>query len=202
MEIAIIPDEEQRPTRRLRGAQRLFHIRTTKQLVASCLAIFGPVGAVGCSGEDAAGVRAPERDASALVTFDAAAGEFPEGVAVDVSGHVYASLSALGLLVRIPAGSGIAQPFGQVDGLLASDFGLLGLAVGTGGDVYGAVVSDNPDARGVWRFDKLTGEAQRILGTEEIAFANSIAFHGTTLYVADSVGPDGQGAIWRVVDGG
>ena len=135
-----------------------------------------------------------------LVTFDESAGQNPEGIAIDRVGGIYVSVSPLGDLWRIPPGSVQPEPFGHVDGIVPGrDFGMLGLAVDAFGNVYAGVQSANPDAAGVWRFDRGTGEATRLPGTESIAIPNGLAFDKQmNLYVTDSF----AGAIWRVPRGG
>lgn len=134
-----------------------------------------------------------------VVSFDPDSGELPEGVTVDKKGNVFASLSPLGQLVKIPAGSSAAEPFGAVEGLEDGDLGLLGLAVDAPGNVYGTVVSANADAQGVWMFDRKTGEETRVSGTEAISFPNSIAFDKRgNMYITDTV----LGAVWTVPKGG
>ena len=161
------------------------------------------LAAAGCTSDDAEVTGDGEIEGvSVLVTFDIDGAEFPEGVTVDHEGNVYASLSPLGQLVRVAAGTEVAQPFGVVEGLEEGDLGLLGLTVDGDGNVYGAVASANPDAKGVWRFDRETGDADRVAGTEQIVFANAIIFDGSTMYVTDTVGPDEQGAVWRVSESG
>jgi sugar lactone lactonase YvrE len=157
--------------------------------------------ACGTEGDDAGPEGSPE-PASALVTFDAKAMEWSEGVAIDSDGDVYASITPQGRLVRIASGSDTAEDFGRVQGIQQGDFGLLGLAVDTDDNVYGTVVSKNKAANGVWRFDAESGDATRVPGTEAIAFANAVAVDGTTLYITDTTGADGKGAVWRVVDDG
>jgi sugar lactone lactonase YvrE len=67
------------------------------------------------------------------------------------------------------------------------------------GNVYAAVQSANPDAAGVWRFDRGTGDATRLPGTESIAVPNGLAFDKQrNLFVTDSF----TGAIWRIPWGG
>jgi hypothetical protein len=79
------------------------------------------------------------------------------------------------------------------------DFGLLGLAVDTFGNVYGAVQSANQDANGVWRFDRRTGDATRLPGTAAMGIPNGLAFDKQrNLYVTDSA----RGVIWRIPWGG
>lgn len=136
--------------------------------------------------------------AETVVSFDPDAGQLPEGVTVDKRGNVFASLSPLGQLVKIDAGSDVAEPFGSVAGLVPGDIGLIGLAVDAPGNVYGGVFSQNPDANGVWRFDRVTGEATRVPGTGAIGLPNSVAFDKRgTMYITDSI----TGAVWRVPRG-
>lgn len=166
-------------------------ICTLVALLTSLLAVALPVGAV-ASGH----VRT-------IVTFDRAAGQLPEGVAVDKRGNVFVSLAPLGQLLRVEPRSTRPELFGSLPGVdPASDVGLLGLAVDRGGDVYGAVVSAS--AQGIWRFDRRTGAAERLPGTEAIPFPNSLAFDKRGhLYVASSAegrAPSGglRGGIWRI----
>ena len=135
-----------------------------------------------------------------LVSFDESAGQNTEGMAVDRVGGIYVSVSPLGDLWRIPPGSTQPEPFGHVDGIVPGrDFGMLGLALDVFGNVYAAVQSANPDAVGVWRFDRGTGNATRLPGTESIAIPNGLAFDKQmNLYVTDSF----TGAIWRIPWGG
>jgi sugar lactone lactonase YvrE len=141
---------------------------------------------------------------STIVTFNGQAREFSEGVAVDAEGNVFASLSgAHGRVVRIAPDSETAEEFGKVEGMLPDDFpGLLGLAVDEDGNVYGTVVSKNPAANGVWRFDADSGDASRLPGTEKIPFANAVIVDGDTIYITDTTGADGKGAVWRVPEDG
>jgi hypothetical protein len=135
-----------------------------------------------------------------LVSFDESLGQNTEGMAIDRVGGIYVSVSPLGDLWRIPPGSTQPEPFGHVDGIMPGrDFGMLGLAVDVHGNVYAAVQSANPDAAGVWRFDRGTGDATRLPGTESIAIPNGLAFDKQkNLYVTDSF----TGAIWRIPWGG
>jgi sugar lactone lactonase YvrE len=138
-------------------------------------------------------------DVAVVVSFDESQGQNTEGVAVDRAGNIFVSVSPLGDLWKIPAGSTQPEPFGHVDGIVAGrDFGMLGLAVDLSGNVYAAVQSADANVNGVWRFDHATGEATRLPGTSAIGIPNGLAFdHRMNLYVADSTG-----AIWRIRPGG
>jgi sugar lactone lactonase YvrE len=165
-------------------------------LLAACFALV----AVGCADEEEAAPtpKATAEAPSKLVAFDFNAREFTEGVAVDADGDVFASITPQGRLVKIAAGTRKAEDFGKVEGLQKDDFGLLGLNVDDEGNVYGCVVSKNAAANGVWRFDADSGDAERIAGTEKIAFPNSVVVDGGTIWVTDTTGADGKGAVWRV----
>jgi len=164
--------------------------------------------AAACASEEQAGLDgSPEPEAtpgapSTLVAFDGDAAEFTEGVAVDADGNVFASVTPQGRLVRIAADSNEAEDFGKIDGLREDDFGLLGLTVDADGNVYGGVVSENPDANGVWRFDAESGDAERLPGSDKISFANAVIVDDDTIYVTDTIGPGGKGAVWRIPEDG
>jgi sugar lactone lactonase YvrE len=138
-------------------------------------------------------------DVETVVQFNPDAGQLPEGVTVDKTGNVFVSLSPLGELVKVAPGSDVAEPFGSISGLQEGDIGLIGLAVDAPGNVYGGVFSVNPDANGVWKFDRQTGAAERVPGTGAISLPNSIAFDEQgNMYITDSI----SGAVWRVPEGG
>lgn len=136
-----------------------------------------------------------------VATFDAEAGQLPEGVAVDKSGNVFVSLAPLGQLLKFAPGSSDYEVFGSIPGFTGEGFGLLGLAVDAPGNVYAGV--NSVGSSGVWKFDRKTGEAALIPGTEAIGIANSLAFDKKgNLYVTDSFSggndPDFLGAVWRI----
>ncbi|MFI5054843.1 MAG: SMP-30/gluconolactonase/LRE family protein [Actinomycetota bacterium] len=144
----------------------------------------------------AAGAVQAQATVQVVTSFDEAQGQNPEGIAINRTGSIFVSVSPLGDVWRIPPGSDDPQPFGHVDGITpGADFGLLGLAVDVFGNVYGAVQSANPDANGVWRFDRSTGDATRLPGTAAMGIPNGLAFDKQmNLYVTDSA----RGAIWRI----
>jgi hypothetical protein len=147
-----------------------------------------------------AGAAAAHATVHVVAAFDESKGQNPEGIAIAHDGTLFVSVSPLGDVWRIPPGSDEPQPFAHVNGITpGTDFGLLGLAVDVFGNVYGAVQSANPAANGVWRFDRGTGTATRLPGTESIGLPNGLAFgKQMTLYVTDSA----RGAIWRIPWGG
>ncbi|MDX1619702.1 MAG: SMP-30/gluconolactonase/LRE family protein [Nitriliruptorales bacterium] len=145
-------------------------------------------------------VTAAAGHAELVVGFDEAAGELPEGVAIDKRGNIFVSIAPLGELWMIPAGSTTPQLFGAVSGINPlGDLGLLGLAVDAAGNVYGGVQSADVSVNGVYVFDRRTGAAERIPGSQAIGIPNDVAFDKRgNLYITDSA----AGAIWRVPRGG
>ena len=158
--------------------------------------------------------------AGTVASFDRAAFEISEGVAVDKSGNIYVSFAPLGQIVRLAPGSSEYEVFAQVpDWDLAPEdyqpialpdgterhYGILGLALDADGNVYAAV--DTPTRAGVWKFDCRTGEGTRFDGTETMGFANGLAFDDEgNLYATDSYsGMEGDvplAAIWKITPDG
>jgi len=138
--------------------------------------------------------------AEKFISFDEAKGELPEGLAIDKVGNMFVSIAPLAQLWRIPPRSTEPTLFGSVPGFTAGEgFGLLGLAIDAPGNVYAGLSSLNPEANGVWRFDRKTGAETRLPGTEQIVIPNGLAFDKRgNLYITDSR----VGAIWRVSPGG
>jgi sugar lactone lactonase YvrE len=123
--------------------------------------------------------------------------EHPEAIAFNKAGDMFVSMRSGDLRV-VRAGSDTPQLFGSVPDIdPASDIGMLGLAIDSKGDVYAGVRSANPQANGVWVFDRRMGERRRIAGTEGFGFANDLTFDERgNLYVTEST----TGTIWRIND--
>lgn len=185
-------------TSRPRPEAIVFGYRRQIQFALPAGPIFALFATASCGADDAGPPHA-----SVVVAFDGAAGEFPEGVAIGAAGEVYTSLAPLGKLIRVTTGANDIETVATVEGLVEGDLGLLGITVGPRGDVFGAVASQNPSVNGVWRF-RVGGQPamERVAGTDAIAFPNAVVFDETTMYVTDTVGPDGKGAVWSVPQGG
>jgi sugar lactone lactonase YvrE len=141
-------------------------------------------------------LRGPVAGSDLVMSFDPAAGEFPEGIAVDHDGVMYVSLAVTGEIRRFGPDGG-ASTFHAFDPGTAG-LGILGLAADKRGTIYAAVPSNAPDAHGVWAISS-DGVAARLPGSESIIFPNGITRDRRgTLYVTDSIGA----AIWRIPAGG
>ena len=131
-----------------------------------------------------------------VVAFDPAAGEFPESITTDKTGDLYVSMFVLDQIRRIDrtgAQSVVARlPRGATPaGVKLDASGTLYVAA-TGFDL--ATGQTDPTTRGVYRFGR-DGSAERIPGTEAIAFPNDVAFDNVgNLYITDPAG----GAVWRI----
>jgi sugar lactone lactonase YvrE len=126
-----------------------------------------------------------------VVSFDPAAGEFPEGVAVDRQDNAYVSLTGpVNDVVRITPG-GERSVIAHFD---VGGFGPLGLAVGRHGHLFVAVASFDPTTRGVYEV-RPDGSSERLSGTDDILFPNGVALgpHGE-VYATDSI----VGGVWRI----
>jgi sugar lactone lactonase YvrE len=156
--------------------------------------LVGLVAVVGlslCAGVAPAGAA----DVQRLVSFDAALGETPEGLAIDKRGTFYVSLSPIGQLRAIEP-DGTQRVVATLP--VGSGFGPLGLAVDAPGNVYVAVATFEAATHGVYRVTR-DGAATRLPGTAAIAFPNGLTFDDRgNLYVTDSI----QGAVWRIARGG
>lgn len=136
-----------------------------------------------------------------FVAFDPAAAEFPEGVALDKTGNVYVSLSALNQIRRIDPG-GTQSVVTEFD---VSGLGPAGMAVDPSGAIFVAVAAldlassqSDPATRGVYRVGE-DGTNERLPGTGEMLFANDVTLDKRgNVYATDT----GGGAVWRVRRGG
>jgi len=130
-----------------------------------------------------------------VVAFNAATGEFPEGVAVDNTGNVYVSLiEPVGDVVKFsPDGSRTVLAH-----FAAANFGPLGLATDNSGNIYVADATFDASSAGVYRVTP-DGTSTRLTGTGPMQFPNGVALDKRgNVYATDSA----TGAVWRIPPGG
>jgi hypothetical protein len=143
----------------------------------------------------AGGVARASVPIQTIVAFDPGAGEFPEGVAVTVTGTAYVSLVNPVAEIRIIDRSGTQSVLAR---FAVSGLGPLGLAVDASGTLFAAMSTFDPATRGVYRI-RADGSSARLPGTDAIQFPNGIALDPRgIIYVTDSI----AGAVWKIARGG
>jgi sugar lactone lactonase YvrE len=135
-------------------------------------------------------VQAKKTSTNVKVVRDYDADQLPEGIAFDKIGNMYVSIQSKGEIWRI-------RPNGEETLLLSIPAtNAFGLAVDARGNVYATYAFSA--AQGVYKISK-DGSSYRIPGTENILWANALAFDERgNLYVTDTW----NGEIWRVTLGG
>ena len=132
-----------------------------------------------------------------VTVFDSAKGELPEGVAIDKSGNIYATLGppffvggGYGAVLKIsPDGTETTVLVEYPEGPAPA-----GLTVDPSGVVYFALPNPGVGDGGVYRILD-DGSAERLSGTENIVLHNGVALDKQgDLFVSDSV----LGTIWRI----
>ena len=132
-------------------------------------------------------------DIEVVVDYDPAAGELPEGLAVDKRGNIFLSLAPLGEIRKIGR-DGSESTLATIP-LPPDTFpGVLGLAVDGRGNVIAAVSTADPAVTGVYKI-KRDGSFSRLPGTEAIGFPNGVALDRRgNIYVTDTA----IGGVWRI----
>ena len=158
-------------------------------MLTACSVIFATAVPV------AASPGAPAAPATLPVVTTFAPGDFPESLAADGHGNVYASLGFRGDVVKVTPG-GQQQPLAHLDvggGLIT------GLAFDPSGALYvaDATFQAAPTPPGVFRIGP-GGGVTRVATLPGASFPNGLAFHDGDLYISDS----SLGAIWRLAPGG
>jgi sugar lactone lactonase YvrE/uncharacterized protein GlcG (DUF336 family) len=127
-----------------------------------------------------------------VVAFDAAAGELPEGIAVDAQNTVYVGLAPIGEIRTISPTGEVATYATLPD---PGEGNMTGLALDAAGRLYVALAGSTPDSNGLFLVSKGGASVERLAGFEVGSFPNGIAFDAAgNTYVTDSSG----GRIWRV----
>lgn len=189
-----------------RAVTRLALPQVVALVAVLALAAAAPGAKASNDGTPASGDSSPQRRlglGEARQFFPLAPGNYPEGIAFGRQGVLYlgnrrddgehyvseilalardGSVSTLAVLAKL-----------ERDGDPGND-GVLGLATDRRGNVYAALVSPDPAARGVWRITRDGSRRTRLPGSERMSFPNALAFDARgSLYVTDSFG----GAVWR-----
>ncbi len=138
----------------------------------------------------------PLTPAPAEVVASFPPGSFPECIVMDRDGTMYVTLMFQNQIVRIRPGEA-PELFHEFEKeLIKGDLaGPSCMVVGSGGELFVNVVSDNCHAQGVWQFSTETGLGHRIAAIPVPAFPNGLAADDRgRLYAADSI----RGLIWLI----
>jgi sugar lactone lactonase YvrE len=136
-----------------------------------------------------------------VVAFDPSLSQFPEGLAVDKEGNIYAALTFTGNIWKL-------TPEGEQSILAHLDVGnglLVGLAVDESGDLYVCDASFEAATHGIWKIDR-DGSAQLFAQLDVNGFPNAMAFDNVgNLFVTDSflgqiykISRSGEMTVWLV----
>jgi streptogramin lyase len=167
---------------RLKFVRLASWILSTRLALVAALALLIPVAVA-----DAA------VDIEVVVDYDPAAGELPEGVAVNKRGEVFISLAPLGEVRKIGR-DGSESTLATIPLPPGAFPGVIGLAIDAPGNVYAAVSTGDAATTGVYTIAR-GGSFSRLPGTEAIAFPNGVTLDKRgNLYVTDTT----AGAVWRV----
>jgi sugar lactone lactonase YvrE len=130
-----------------------------------------------------------------LMTFDATAGELPEGLAIDHQQTMYLSFPLTGE-IRAVTRDGVESTYATLPH--GPGFGPLGIALDARGNLYVAVNTGHPTTQGVYVVRR-DGTTERLAGTNAITFPNDVTLDPRgNVYVTDT----SLGAVWRIPRGG
>lgn len=141
---------------------------------------------------------------TAFVEFAAAAGQLPEGIAVK-GDHAYVGFAPLGQISKIDLRSGKQESFATIPSPTPNAGFMTGLAFGSDGDLYAALVSFDPAVQpGIYRIGPSGGEGELFAKHEQLVFPNGLVFDDDgNLFVTESAGgilfkitPDGDVTPW------
>jgi sugar lactone lactonase YvrE len=130
-----------------------------------------------------------------VVSFDPAAGEFPEGLAVADNGDIFVGMAVLGAVKRVTP-DGVASDVGAVPGVGAGF--MTGLALDADGNILAAVASFDEN-HGIWFISADGSVVSHAVATPPDGLPNGLAFDADgTLFVSDTI----RGVIYRIGEGG
>ncbi len=155
----------------------------------------GRNGNAGSGGNDGRNGAGGSWATKIVASFDPAAGELPEGVAVK-GGFAYVGFAPLGEIARVDLRDGKAERFAKLPKPVPNKGFLTGLAFGGDGLLYAALVSFDPSVQpGIYRVPAAGGDATLFAKHPDMAFPNGLAFDAAgSLFVSDS----GAGAVFKV----
>ena len=136
-------------------------------------------------------VTVVERQAPPVAVFNATAGEFPEGLAVDQQGNIYIGMAPTSEIRRFtPAGeqTSFAQLPAPGDGFM------VGMEFDQAGDLFVAMASFDAETHGIWKVSP-DGSSELFASLPVERWPNVPVFNSSgDLFVSDTIG----GAVWKI----
>lgn len=149
------------------------------------------------AGGGGAGGEAPTVEV--VATFDPAAFELPEGLAI-VGDDAYVGFAFTGLVDTLPLEGGARTPFASLPPPPPNTSFMTGVGFDGAGNLYAALVSFTADAQaGIYKTPPAGGAAALFASHAQMVFPNGLAWGPDgTLYVTDSV----FGGLFSIDDAG
>ena len=141
-------------------------------------------------------VTVVERQAPHTALLDANAFEFPEDLAIDSDGNIFAGMAPTGEIKKITP-SGDVSTFANLPAPGAGF--LVGIDFDASGDLYAAMATFDAETHGIWKIsdDGATTELFASLPVE--GFPNVLAFDANgDMFVTDTIG----GGVWKIDSSG
>jgi sugar lactone lactonase YvrE len=134
-----------------------------------------------------------------LASFDPAAGELPEGVAMK-EGFAYAGFAPTGVIAKVDLQSGKYTTFANLPKPVPNKGFMTGLTFGADGSLYAALVSFDPTVQpGIYRVPAEGGQAKLFAKDAHMVFPNGLVFDAAgALFVTDSA----AGTIYKITRSG
>jgi len=128
-----------------------------------------------------------------VASFNPAAGQLPEGLAIDGAGNLYAAFAPIAAIVKITP-SGSVSTFAILPPPAPGGF-LVGLAFDPAGEyLYAALASFIPATHGIWRVKRDGTGLELFAALDPTGLPNGLAFRGSDLYASDSA----LGKIYKI----
>ena len=137
-------------------------------------------------------VTVVERQAPHTALLDANLFEYPEGLAIDGEGNIYAGMAPAGEIKKITP-SGDVATYAQLPAPGAGF--LVGMDFDAAGDLYAAMSSFDPETHGIWKISDDGATTELFASLPVAGFPNVLAFNSDgEMFVTDTIG----GGIWQV----
>ena len=143
-----------------------------------------------------ASITVVDRTTSVVAQMNGLAAQFPEGLAIDENGALFAGMAPTGE-IREFAADGSSTTYAQLPAPGAGF--LLSMAFDDSGDLFAAMPTFDPATHGIWKVPAGGSDGELFAGLPLEGFPNALAFDGNgDMFVTDTIG----GAIWKIDSAG